>query len=141
MKKLLLPIGSILLLAFLVGLGTACMAVLAEDGGGPTVTTDKPDYMPGDTVTISGSGFAANADLTVHVTRPTIPTPTIDSHAVTTDPSGHFDYYYALDGVEGLYTVEVLDGADTVLAMTTFTDAIGKSLDQCENGPLSGILN
>ena len=29
------------------------------DGVGPTVTTDRPDYQPGDTVTISGSGWLA----------------------------------------------------------------------------------
>ena len=120
MRRLLLPIGSILLLAFLVGLGTACMAVLAEDGSSPTVTTDKLSYTPEETVQISGSGFAANADLTVSVTRPG---PTTDSAAVTTDDIGDFQYDYVLDGIEGSYLVEVLDGAGTVLAWTVFDDA------------------
>jgi len=119
MRRLLLPIGSILLLAFLVGLGTACMAVLAEDGSSPTVTTDKLSYTPGETVQIWGSGFAANAELTVSVTRPG---PTTDSDAVTTDEFGDFQYDYVLDGIEGSYLVEVLD-AGTVLASTVFDDA------------------
>jgi hypothetical protein len=130
MRRLLLPIGSILLLAFLVGLGTACMAVLAEDGSIPTVTTDKPDYTPGETVQISGRDFAANADLTVSVTRPDA---AVDSAAVTTEPDGTFQYGYVLDGIEGEYLVEVLDGAGTVLAWTTFTDADQVDFTQCRN--------
>ena len=153
MRKLLLPIGSILLLAFLVGLGTACMAVLAEDGGGPTVTTDKPDYSPGETVQITGTGFDPGVSYDIPVIRP-------DGFIVvgdgggelgwdTTVPAnaaGEFTYSYQLDGIEGLYTVEVYpspwDGVRGVpLATTTFTDAIGKSLDGCKNGPLTGILD
>ena len=125
MRKLWISISSILLLAFLVGLGTACMAVLAEDDSGPTVSTDKRDYTPGETVQIRGSDFAATAELTVRVTRPDA---AVDSAAITTEGDGTFQYDYALDGIVGLYTVDVLDGAGTVLATTTFTDGNVKVL-------------
>jgi hypothetical protein len=139
MRRLLLPIGSILLLALLVGLGTACMAALADEGGSPTVTTDKQDYIPGDTVQISGSGFAANAEVTVRVTRPDgsvvtgdgffTPWPT-SYDTVVADGEGGFQYYYILNGIPGQYRVEVLDGRwddpligqATVLANWIFTD-------------------
>jgi hypothetical protein len=125
MRKLLIPIGSILLLAVLVGLGTACMAVLAGEGGTPTVTTDKIDYTPGDTVQITGSGFEPACDLTIRITRPDA---TVDSAAVTADGVGGFQYDYVLDGINGQYLVEVLDGAGTVLATATFIDGNVKVL-------------
>jgi len=53
----------ILLLAVLVGTATACVTVFAGDDG-PQVTTNELDYAPEATVQISGSGFAANAEVT-----------------------------------------------------------------------------
>ena len=94
----------------------------------PTVWTDKADYAPEETVIITGSGFADNVTLTVRVTRPDGTVVKGDgefapgSDNVTTDAGGGFIYEYILDGIFGLYTVDVLSG-DIVLATTTFTDA------------------
>ena len=40
------------------------------EGPGPngeTVTTDKPDYEPGETVVISGTGWTANQAVALHI--------------------------------------------------------------------------
>jgi len=137
-RPVAITVISILLLAVLIGLGTACMSILAQEAG-PQVTTSEEDYAPEETVQISGTGFTPNAELTVRVTRP-------DDSVVTGDGSfapwptsydgviagaeGEFEYYYVLNGILGEYLVEVLDGPwddpligeAPVLASTTFTD-------------------
>src|SRR5439155_6276918 len=97
--------------------------------GFETVQTEKADYPPEETVQISGNGYAPLCDVTVRVTRPDGSIITGDgsgtpgSDTVTTDLAGSFAYGYILDGVNGTYTVDVLDGNGNVLATMTFTDA------------------
>jgi hypothetical protein len=86
---------------------------------GATVWTDKADYTPGDTVTIFGSGFSADANVTVTITRPDS---TMNTIFALTDGSGAFTCNYQLDGIEGNYTVTATDGTNT--ATTTFKDFI-----------------
>ncbi len=97
----------------------------------PRVWTDKADYAPGETVRIGGDGFDPAADLRMRVTRPDgsvvtgdgsfEPWPTAYDDVVT-DGEGKFAYDYVLDGIEGEYLVEVLDGSGEVLSSCTFTD-------------------
>ena len=119
-KKLLF---TLVVLAMVLSLATWVQADAV-----PTVWTDKVDYSPGETVIITGSGFDTNIEMMVRVTRPDNSVITGDgsgspgSDTVTTDSMGGFTYYYILDGIEGLYTVEILCG-DNVQATTTFTDS------------------
>jgi hypothetical protein len=125
-----------------LGLALATM-VPASAESVPTVWTDKPDYAPEETVIIAGSGFADNVTLTVRVTRPDSTIVTGDgtfrpgSDNVTTDTEGGFTYEYILDGVFGLYSVDVLSG-DSILATTTFTD--GPKVGSVTVGAQSGTL-
>jgi len=84
---------------------------------GATIWTDKPDYSPEETVTISGSGFLASATVTITITRPDS---TIDTIYALTDESGAFSCTYQLDGITGTYNVVATDEANT--AALTFTD-------------------
>ncbi len=66
--------------------------------GAPSVATDKPDYFFGETVTITGTGFAANTQYDVPVI---LPNGSIDqrngsqgSDTVLTNASGSFTYFY-----------------------------------------------
>ncbi len=94
----------------------------------PEITTDKSDYAPEETVTISGQNFPANTVLLIKVTRPDGSVVKGDgsfepgSDEVTTDAEGKFTYSYKLDGILGEYKVEIFQG-ETVLATTTFTDS------------------
>lgn len=100
--------------------------------GDYTVCTDKEDYASGQTVHISGYGFAPGVSLTIKVTRPDgsvvtgdgsfAPWPTAYD-AVIADLDGKFDYNYVLDGIQGKYLVEVLDSDGSVLASHNFTDS------------------
>jgi hypothetical protein len=82
---------------------------------GATIWTDKDNY--GETVTIFGNGFLANAQVTINITAPNSSVATIYAW---TDESGGFVAYYTLDGMTGTYTVTATDGTNT--ATTTFTE-------------------
>ena len=101
----------------------------------PTVTTDKPAYFPEEIVRVSGTGLAPNTAYDVAVTRGDGTIVHGDGSfipgwdTVTTDDLGNFLYSYQLDGVNGLYTIDVYDSpwdgpgsAAAPLAETTFTD-------------------
>jgi PKD repeat protein len=112
--------------------------------GDYTVCTDKADYGSGETVHISGSGFAPGARLTIKVTRPDgsvvtgdgsfAPWPTAYD-AVTADLDGKFDYNHVLDGIQGEYLVQVLDGG------TSVTVGPGESITIQINVTTSGSSN
>lgn len=84
----------------------------------PSVSTDKPDYAPGETVKITGENFPANTTLIIKVTRPD---GIEETGEVISDGEGKIGYDYQLNGIEGEYLVEIFQGA-TVLATTRFTD-------------------
>src|SRR5438093_4599508 len=116
--KLLLIVG-VLLLATLGFAGAA----LAD---GPSISSDKADYMPGETVTLTGAGWQAGEVIDVFV---------IASEA---DGSSHWRYEFELNGDEtgaftlrfdlpawfvALYSVTAR-GASGAVAQTTFTDSV-----------------
>ena len=96
------------------------------------IWTDKLDYSPEETVLIFGSGFSPSTPLSVILTRPSDP-PTTEScdssycdsrflnGPLTSFSDGTFsNYNYLLDGIEGLYTIDINDGLTS--AHTSFTD-------------------
>jgi len=147
-------------ISLLVGL-SMLIAGFQPTAASPVVTTDKADYAPGETVTISGSGFSTSSSYDIPVIRPdgTIVkgggstfVPGFDT--VTTDDHGDFVYEYILNGIEGLYEVRVYDAswnptgttdindsvfAEAPVASVTFTDA-GGNIDQCANGSVTRFL-
>ena len=104
---------------------SGCVALGTEQ-----VATDRADYAPGETVHVTGSGYAASCIVRVEVTRPDGSvvkgdgsfTPGVDE--VVTTAGGTFSYLYRLNGIEGLYRIRVLGEGDVVLATTTFTDQL-----------------
>ena len=117
----------------------------------PSVSTDKADYSPSDTVIVTGAGFDAGAQLIVKVTRPDGLTFTGDGSlavwptpydSVVADENGAFTYNYVLDGIVGVYNIEVFDVNNTVLATNTFTDAsVSVDFKQCANKDLAGTCD
>src|SRR5947208_4385515 len=91
---------------------------------GETVTTDKSDYMPGETVVISGTGWTANQDVALNIT---------DSNSVdrwdvivTADGAGNISNSYFVIQPEDVglaFTLTATQG--TVTAWTQFTDVVG----------------
>jgi hypothetical protein len=114
MRKLLFSIlALILVLALALPMAVPALAQSAS------LWTDKQDYAPEEVVTISGSGFLANAEVAVTVERPDGVRDTVIPAPVT-DDAGYFTCSYQLDGIAGTYVVTATDGTNT--AVTTFTD-------------------
>jgi hypothetical protein len=120
--------GIVIAIASILILSTAVMGVSADTA---MIWTDKEDYSPGETVTIYGSGFNANAEITITIVQPN---GTVDTITVNSDDNGSFNAYYVIDNDDpvGLYTVTATDGNNT--AYTTFTDAINMS---CNPNPVT----
>jgi uncharacterized repeat protein (TIGR01451 family) len=94
----------------------------------PSVSTDKADYAPTETVVISGNDYPIYSDLAIRITWPDgvirSSAGEIDAtDTILTDEIGSFIALYDLrgEGQEGEYLVEILMGT-AVLATTTFTD-------------------
>src|SRR3972149_7825801 len=154
MNAFLRPLRFWTLIAVAVALGLGLLSSgtpgSAHNGA---VTTDKADYAPDETVIVTGSGFGAGESLDIPVIRPNGSIVVGDGSfadgwdAVVADGNGNFPYPYVLNGILGTYTVEVYPtpwggpaSGETPLANTTFTDAINKTLDQCKNGPITGVI-
>ncbi len=150
---------SFLVVLILVGLVTASLLVIGTlpsvfAGDSPIIWTDKADYWPEETVTISGIGFEPNQNYDILVIRPDNSvvkgdgtfTPGWDT--LTSDGNGQIEYYYELDGILGLYQVKVFNSpydstsGQIPLAEVTFTDAPPKAdLSQVRNGAADSPTN
>ncbi|MFA5060693.1 MAG: hypothetical protein WC494_00040 [Candidatus Pacearchaeota archaeon] len=132
-KKALVKISLVTFaVLFLVAFMFLVVSVGADDV--PTITTDKEDYAPEETVVISGEGFGEYDEVLVKVTRPdnsvvsgdgTFEAWPKDYDYVTIDSGGKFEFNYILDGVEGEYEIKILDtDEEEVLATGSFTDNV-----------------
>jgi hypothetical protein len=123
--------------------------VTYDEGSGPAVASDKPDYQPGETAVIYGSRLQPDASYDVPVIRPDGAIMTGDGtgtsgwDTVTADSVGHFAYNYQLDGIQGLYTLEVYPSpwggpgsGEVPLATATFSDCpYWRTEDDMRNSP------
>ncbi len=99
----------------------------AASMGFTTVTTDKPDYQPGDFVTITGAGFGANEVVAITI----VEDPDLDGDSpiqfnVTADVNGGFtDSHFAIDTADlnVSFTLTATGQTSRFTAQTTFTDA------------------
>jgi len=112
----------------------------------PELTTDKPDYQPGETVSIFGRFFQALQNIFLKISggseKEENYTETNDT--VTADEQGSFTYLYNLDNtVRPLYTVIASNLSGEQLAQTTFNDSIKSLLVKYPNGgeKVSGTIN
>src|SRR2546430_1994489 len=90
---------------------------------GATVTTDKPDYEPGDTVVISGTGWTANQDVALHIDDSN-GIPRWDA-SVIADGAGNIsnsDFVIQPEDIGLAFTLTATQGV--VTAWTQFTDVI-----------------
>src|SRR5437867_1387212 len=116
--KLLLIVGVLLL----VTLGFAG-AALAD---GPSISSDKADYMPGETVTLSGAGWQAGEVINVFVIASEADgsSPWSYELEVGADETGGFIARFDLPTwFVALYTVNARGSSGTV-AQTSFTDSV-----------------
>ena len=114
MKKGIVGVLGLTVTLALLMLAASCGSPSAS----PSIWTDKPDYAPEETVTISGAGFTPGP-VALTVTRPDGEIERIAD--VSADNSGSFTASYLLDGILGTYIVDATDSAGQT-AQTTFTD-------------------
>lgn len=104
----------------------------------PQLSTDQPDYSPGQTATIFGSFFQALQNLVLKIFGGSTAdnTYTETTQNVTADSSGSFTTNYTLDNIfRPQYYVTASDSSGTQLAQTSFTDApLSLDSQQCRNG-------
>lgn len=88
-----------------------------------TVSTNKSDYSPTDTVIIYGSNFNSLSQYTIQITSDDSPAVNFSSKVETTF-DGNFTFLYPLDGIyRPNYQLFVKNLAGETVASTSFTDA------------------
>jgi hypothetical protein len=101
----------------------------------PTIASDKADYAPGETVTITGAGWPTQDAITVQ-TDDSLGKTWSDTGHVTSDENGSFTYTFRLpSNFIASYSTTATDG--TLTATTTFTDAAA-SLEGQSNPACTG---
>ena len=87
----------------------------------PSLTTDKTDYTPAETVAISGLNFVPNTEYNLEITSEIGNYKFSDR--VKSDESGALFYTHQLDGIfRPLYQVEVIGFDGNIVATVTFSD-------------------
>src|ERR671921_1516208 len=119
--------GKFTLLFMVLGLLLAVPAIaLAQDStvstsAAPTIQSDLPDYAPGDTVTLTGSGWQPGESVHINVNDDQAQTWSRDVD-VTADASGNItDQFQLPDWFVAVYRATAT-GATSGTATTTFTD-------------------
>jgi hypothetical protein len=117
-------------------LALVCVGVLALAQSGPTVTTDKGDYAPGELVAITGTGWYPNQTVTLQVVH-SDGTATGENHdpfTTTSDADGNISATWNVETDDGLGASFVLsakcapDGMEPELATWFFTDKSGTTV-------------
>ena len=90
-------------------------------------------YLPGDTVTVTGRGFAPSCDVLLPIS---LPDGTSENAVAATNPSGEFAFSYLLGPITGDYSIlaATSDGS-TSLAMTQFSSGIFVMTDKTDYKP------
>ena len=97
---------------------------LAQVTAGSTVTTDKNDYAPGETVAISGSGWIPGQPVALHIEESDNDLPWDVS--ATPDAAGNFsnsDFVIQSHDIGVVFTLTATQGS--VVTTTQFTDVVG----------------
>ena len=114
-------LGAVLVL---IGLMASSQLHLAQVTAGSTVTSDKSDYGPGETVAISGSGWIPGQPVALHIEESDNDLPWDVS--ATPDAAGNFsnsDFVIQTHDIGVVFTLTATQG--NVVATTQFTDVVG----------------
>ena len=106
----------------------------------PIVYTDKPNYQPGETALITGSGFWPNEVVTlqvVHIDGTEVGGAGHDTWNVTADAVGNFTSTWFVDpddSAGSMFKLTATGNSSGLVAESVFTDG-SANLDTCANGP------
>ena len=102
----------------------------------PTITSDKADYAPGATVTLTGAGWQPGEAVHVLVTNSSAGTWSYSADVAASSTGGFTTQFKLSTSYIATYFVSAT-GPVSGTATTSFTDHAA-SLDQCRNGGVSG---
>src|SRR5215217_8429840 len=134
---------------------TILLFLLTNASFAQTLTTDKSDYAPGTTCTLTGSGFAAGEEVSLQVLHADGTPDTGEDHdawPITAGDDGGFTatWHVCTDDCVGALLRATADQASGAHAEVLFTDNFALDFSQAENGIISdnfpidwinGILN
>ena len=112
-----------------------------------SVSTDRPDYAPGEWAIILGSGFEPGEEVTlqvVHVTGGVDGRPGHDPWPVQAAEDGSIQsewYVDPYDSLDATFLLTAVGATSGLRAEWTFTDATAANLDQCRNGAAEAPVN
>ena len=92
----------------------SCQALVPNYEGNATVTVDKTQAKPGDTVTIVGKGFPPGAEVKVSVGGTVVGTPTADDQ-------GSFTFAFTVPGDASAGTITVSASCEPIVLNQTVT--------------------
>ena len=106
--------------------------------GGPTLTSDKSDYQPGDIVTLTGTGFQPGENVTIVISVDPV-THAPDTLAAVADANGNFtnSSYIVQESDLGVTFTAVATGDQGSMAQTTFTDSYPSGRFTLHVGPVA----
>src|SRR5256885_9814570 len=114
-------LGAVLVL---IGLMASSQLHLAQVTAGSTVTTDKSDYVPGESVVISGSGWIPSQPVALQIDQSDNDLPW--NASVIPDVAGNFtnsDFVVQPHDIGVLFSLTATQGS--AIATTQFTDVVG----------------
>ena len=118
-------IGALLcvgIVASAIGIGGAAWATSAEGSPPPTIASDKPDYAPGETVTLSGANWQPGESVHVFVNDDVGQTWSHSADVVAAADGTITDQFQLPDWFVALYSVTAT-GPDSGTVRSSFTDA------------------
>ncbi len=125
-----LSIGALCVCSFLAWSG------LAFAQASPTVTTDKVEYMPGETVMMTGAGWQAGetVSLVLHEVPTFHPDPTFTVVAGANGGWINTEFIVLEEDMGTTFTLTATGQSSGATATASFTEAIGTNMDQFQNG-------
>ena len=115
-----------IILAMIIPLILTSVIAFASAQSTLNIQTDKQDYIPTDTVIITGSGFTADGQVQIEILSP------ISSYnskqVITADDDGNIATTYGPPLVEGQYTLTATDLTVKRTISMTFTDKVDKDI-------------
>src|SRR5690348_12390707 len=127
LRRLVAAQTALLLVVFALPTG---VLLAANSQTGASIVSDKGDYAPGETVTLTGAGWAAGESVSILV-NDTIGQTWSHTATVTASPTGAFTDSFSLPNYFiSNYTVTAT-GPISGTATTQFTDASIGTYDQC----------
>jgi hypothetical protein len=106
-----------------------------------TVSTEQADYAPGERVTITGSGWQPGETVALLIREEPETHPDVTASAVA-DAQGRFvntDFTPGPTDAGRNFTVTAVGQVSGRVAQTVFSDALGFTMEHCQNGTLANL--